>query len=288
MSSLTSGRSLLVILAHPDDESFGPGGTLALYASRGVDVHLICATRGELGDLPPDPLPDDLDLGTLREQELSCAADHLGLASVHFLGYRDSGMPGSPENQDPRALASKPTKEVTARLVTLIRRLRPQVVLTFDPAGGYLHPDHVAISLATTRAFHAALDDQDVGNGLPSFQPQKLYYHTFSRRLLRPTIKLLKLLGKDPRHWGRNGDIDLVEIASQEFPVHARIDYRSVLEQKRRAAACHLSQGTPPTRGLTGLLFRLAQRHETFMRAYPPAPEGLRESDLFEGVTPIE
>ncbi|MGB5844750.1 MAG: PIG-L family deacetylase, partial [Anaerolineales bacterium] len=124
--------TLLAVLAHPDDESFGMGGTLALYAQRGVDVHLICATRGEVGEVAPHFLEGFQSIGELREHELRCAAGNLGLAGVYFLDYRDSGMAGSPENDHPQALAAAPIDEVAAMVTGYIRQLRPQVVLTFD------------------------------------------------------------------------------------------------------------------------------------------------------------
>jgi LmbE family N-acetylglucosaminyl deacetylase len=278
------GRRLLAVLAHPDDESFGPGGTLALYARRGVEVHLACATRGELGGAPEQLLAGHADVAALREHELRCAARHLGLSGVHLLGYRDSGMPGSPDNQHPRALAAAPLDEVAAQVAHLIREIRPQVVITFDPMGGYRHPDHIAIHRATLEAFHASSDPTRFPGGPPAYRPQKLYYHTFDRRFLRLAVRLMRLFGQDPRRFGRNADIDLADIASQDFPLHARIDFRKVAEVKSRAAACHASQSGPPASGIMGWFFRLAGGSETFMRGYPPASPGLREADLFEGV----
>jgi LmbE family N-acetylglucosaminyl deacetylase len=275
---------LLAALAHPDDESFGPGGTLALYASRGIDVRLICATSGEAGDVLPEHLQNYDQVKQLRLAELECATATLGLADVHLLGYRDSGMPGSPDNRHPSALAAAPLDEVAAKITALIRRIRPQVILTFDPQGGYRHPDHIAVHRATAEAFYAAGDPLRYPNGLPPYRPRKLYYHVMSNRFLRLLVFLLPIFGIDPHRWGRNADIDLVEIASQSFPVHARIDIRPVAEIKRLAAACHRSQSGPPTSRLFSLLTRFVAGHETFMRAYPPAPKGLIERDLFEGI----
>lgn len=277
-------RRLLAVQAHPDDESFGLGGTLALYAQRGVDVHLTCATRGEAGDVSPEFLQNYNDIGMLRVDELRCAASILGLADIHLLGYRDSGMPGSPNNQHPEALAVAPLDEVAATITTLIRQIRPQVVITHNPIGGYHHPDHIAIHNATVEAFYAAGNSMRYPDGLPTFQPQKLYYHVISHRFLRLLVFLLPILGRDPRRWGRNADIDLIDITSQLYPVHARIDFRSVAEVKRKAAACHRSQGGGQTAGIIAWLRRLTTGRETFMRAYPPAPKRLREVDLFEGV----
>jgi LmbE family N-acetylglucosaminyl deacetylase len=279
-----SGRRLLAVLAHPDDESFGPGGTLALYARRGVEVHLVCATRGELGSAPRRLLAGYADVGALREHELNCAARELGLSDVHLLGYRDSGMSGSPDNQHQRALAAAPLSEVAEQVAHLIRAIRPQVVITFDPMGGYRHPDHIAIHRATLEAFGASSDPARFSGGAPAFRPDRLYYHTFDRRLLRVAVRMMRFVGRDPSRFGQNADIDLADIASQDYPTHARIDVRQVAKVKARAAACHASQGGPPTSGIMGWFFRLAGGSETFMRASPPAPPDLRETDLFEGV----
>jgi LmbE family N-acetylglucosaminyl deacetylase len=278
-------RRLLAVLAHPDDESFGLGGTLALYAQRGVAVHLLCATRGEVGDAPPELLHDCDDIGRLREQELRCAASHLALSDIHFLGYRDSGMLGSPDNCHPNALVGAPLDEVATRVARLIRQIKPQIVITFDPYGGYGHPDHIAIQRATVAAFYAAGDESRLHGDQPPYQPQKLYFHTFPRHFLRMAVFFVRLLGKDPSRWGRNNDIDLIAASSQSFPIHARINIRPVAKAKQLASACHSSQYDPPSSGLLQWLIRLASGAEMFMRAYPPATNRLREHDLFEGVT---
>ena len=278
----TPKRTLLAVFAHPDDETFGTGGTLALYASRGVAVHVLCATRGEVGTVPPDMLKGYASVGDLREAELRCAAIHLGLASVNFLGYRDSGMAGSADNNHPQALVRAPVEDVAAKVTSWIRRLQPQVVITFDPVGGYHHPDHIAIHHATVRAFADAADPTVYLENLPPFQPQRLYFSTFPRRALRLLLPVLRLTGRGTR-FGTNRDIDLAEIANESFPVHTRINIRPVAERKRLASACHASQQMP-IRGFTRFWMWLSEGGETFMRSYPPAPRGLRERDLFGGL----
>jgi LmbE family N-acetylglucosaminyl deacetylase len=274
----------LAVLAHPDDESFGMGGTLAFYAQQGVQVHLVCATRGEEGEMDPDCLEGYQSIAERREAELRCAADKLGLAGVHFLGYRDSGMAGSTSNQHPDCLAAAALEEVSAKVAHSIRELCPQVVVTFDPIGSYRHPDHIAVNLATAKAFELAADP-GFADGLPPHRADKLYYHTISRRFLRWAVRILPLFGKDPHRWGRNGDIDLAELATEDFPVHAVVDYAPVKERKFAASLCHASQGgSAMVRGFMGLVTRLAGSRETFMRAYPPAGPGTRERDLFAGV----
>ena len=179
---------LLAVLAHPDDETFGMGGTLAMYARRGVAVYLVCATRGEVGDVSTELLKNFNSVAELRESELRCAAGLLQLSGVYFLGYRDSGMPGSPDNQHPMALAAAPEEEVAVKVVHYIRQLKPQVVLTFDPIGGYRHPDHIAIHKAAVRAFHEAGNPAFAPDDLPVYQPQKLYFNTMPKRMLRMAV----------------------------------------------------------------------------------------------------
>jgi len=285
-NNLNKQHRLLAVLAHPDDETFGIGGTLALYAQMGVEVFLLCATRGEAGDMLPELLEGFGSIAERRESELRCAAKVLGIKEVYFLDYRDSGMPGSNDNFHERALAMAPVVEVAGKVVTLIRTIRPQVVITNDPIGGYKHPDHIAIHNATVKAFHLASNSEFQDGSLP-FQPQKLYFHTLPKGILRKAVRLLKFLGKDPHHFGRNADIDLAAIVEEgDFPIHAQIDYRKVTRLREAAAACHTSQlgSGPPQHGIVSLIWRFFGGKDQYMRGYPEAEEGLRERDLFEGV----
>lgn len=279
-------RTLLAVLAHPDDETFGVGGTLALYANQGVRVHLICATRGEAGTVDPEYMEGFATIAERRTYELDCAASHLGLASVSYLDYRDSGMPGSPDNNHPDALAAAPVEEIAQKVASAMRKVRPQVVITFDPIGGYKHPDHISIQRATVLAFELCANP-DYRDGLPPFQPQKLYFNTFPKGFLKLGVFLLRLVGRDPSHFGRNKDIDLLGLVGDDFPTHARINYAPVSAARNRATACHASQGgRQMQRGPVRLLMRLFGYYDTFMRAIPPATPGLKESDLFAGVNP--
>jgi N-acetyl-1-D-myo-inositol-2-amino-2-deoxy-alpha-D-glucopyranoside deacetylase len=276
---------LLAVLAHPDDETFGMGGTLALYASQGVEVHLVCATRGEVGEMDPKLLEGFASIAERRESELCCAADMLGLKAVHFLDYRDSGMPGSPDNTHPMALAAQPVEEVAERVAHWIRMLKPQVVLTFDPVGGYYHPDHIAIHKATVVGVELARQSESGEAELEGYAVQKLYYHTMPKGFIRTAVWLMKLVGKDPTKFGTNKDIDLEAIARVSFPTHAVIRYNRVEKLRAKASACHESQGGKKMRGgPLGFLLRLFSAKDTFMRAYPPVQTGKVERDLFEGV----
>lgn len=276
---------LLAVLAHPDDETFGMGGTLAYYSQQGVAVHLVCATRGELGDVEPILMEGFQSVADLREHELSCAVNHLGVTGLHFLDYRDSGMAGSPDNLHPQALAAAPLEKITAEVTHLIRKLQPQIVVTFDPIGGYRHPDHIKIHQATVAAFFAASQPELYPDGLAAYTPQKLFFNTISNAFLRKSVKLLKLLGSDPKHYGKNHDIDLESLVQVSFPIHARIHYQSVKKQVVRATACHSSQGgLKRSRSLFWRIQLLLSPQDNFMQAYPLPDEQHISTDLFENV----
>lgn len=278
-------KTILAVLAHPDDESFGLGGTLALYARRGYDTYLVCATRGEAGMVDEEHLNGFKDKAELRTNELMRAANILDLKDVFLLGYRDSGMPGTEENRHPDAQINHSIDEVAGEVVRYIRELKPDIVLTFDPIGGYRHPDHIHIHHATNLAFEKAGDPAFHPEAGAPFKPDALYYQVFPRWFLKWMTRLMPLAGKDPRKWGRNGDIDLKELAEVEFPVHVRLDVRPVAEIKREAGAQHASQGGVGMRsGLMGFVSRVFGEKEDFMRAYPPVPNGRHRiaRDLFD------
>jgi N-acetyl-1-D-myo-inositol-2-amino-2-deoxy-alpha-D-glucopyranoside deacetylase len=274
---------LLVVLAHPDDESFGMGGTLALYASQGVKVHLVCATRGEVGEVDSDLLKGYKTIADLRVHELSCAAKKLGLASVDYLGYYDSGMQGSKDNKNPKSLYQAPLIKVAEKIVVYINKYKPQVMITFDPAGGYLHPDHIAANRAAEKAFYMV--QKMKSKKVADYVPQKLYFHTMPIGVFKHAVKIMPFLGMNPRQFGKNKDIDLTKIVAREFPTHARINYHSVFDLRSQAAACHASQGGGRS---TNLFMQTMQKFfgssDTFMRAYPLPVNGHIEKDLFEGI----
>ncbi len=277
---------LLGVFAHPDDETFGTGGTFALYAKRGVETHLVCATRGEVGEAPAD-LHGHATIAEMREAELACAARIIGLASVRYLGFRDSGMPDSPHNAHPEATTAAPVEEVARRIAWHIRDIRPQVVITFDPIGGYRHPDHIAVHKGTVAAFAMAGDPAVQVDGLPPYAPQKLYFHTFPRQWLRVGVRIMRLLGRDPSRFGQNGDVNLESLATEDFPIHADIDVGPVAKLKAEASACHASQGGGRmSGGPVGWIAQHMFAKEQFMRAVPVEGPARIERDLFEGVVP--
>jgi LmbE family N-acetylglucosaminyl deacetylase len=278
---------MLVVLAHPDDESYAMGGTLARYADHGVAVHVAIATDGAAGSVDEKWEGDHTRLAEARARELEEASRVLGV-SLHTLGYRDSGYIGDPAGQHPEAFVNADPAETTGRVVALIRELRPQVVVTHDETGGYFHPDHIMCWKITTAAFHAAgRPEEYTGIGPAPYQPERLYYGAFSNRWVRVLVTMMRLRGQDPRRAGRNRDIDFTRIGVPPSQLTTAIDFRRYWETKRRAGEAHGSQGGAPgfARLVPAFIQKLLFGHETYIRAYPPAPPGLRETDFFAGLS---
>jgi len=282
-------KTLIYFGAHPDDETFGMGATLAQYAIYGVKVFYVCSTGGEEGTVAPQFMKGYTTVKQLRQAELKNAARELGLAGVVYLGYRDSGMRGSESNKLPDALAMAPLEEVVGRMVKIIRELKPDVVITHDAGGGYGHPDHVATHDATVQGFCAAGDPAQYPAAGPAFQPRKLYFSVRSRGLSKIMVRLMPLFGKDPRHFGRNEDIDLTRMASVQYPVHAVISLsKQAIKIRNKAAACHASQGggqhRPGPFRIVQVIEKLRGPKDYFMREYPAPSVQRRERDLFDGI----
>ncbi len=283
---------LLISFAHPDDESFGLGAAIPKWIDDGVDVYLICATNGDVGAIP-DCMKGKYDtVAELRLSELDCARQILKLKAVFKLGYKDSGMMGSQTSKHPASLWYQwehDPNRVTAAVVKALRQIRPQVVITFNPYGGYGHPDHIAVQRATVRAFECAGDARfqlDKPDGLKPYRPQKLYYSAFPKLTLQLRILSARLKGQDPRQMGINRDIDMVKILDHVEPIHARIpvgDYFDVWEQ---ASRCHASQGGGRITRTSKWLRKILYSKQGFTRAYPPPSHNrVDEDDLFAGVT---
>jgi LmbE family N-acetylglucosaminyl deacetylase len=262
---------LLAVVAHPDDETLGMGGTLARYAAEGVDVHLVTATRGERGRfLPGQPRPSDEEVGRVREAELRAAAAALGVKEVEILGYPDGGL----DRAEPRT--------VIGEIARHIRRIRPQVVITFDPFGAYGHPDHVAICQFTTAAIVAAahIDSgvPDDPGGPPAFRVEKLFY-----------------LAWDGPTWSRYEHafkklivtVDGAERRSTPWPdwsLTTRVDAESHWATVWKAVQCHRTQIAAYARlgELTPDEHRGLWGNQTFYRALSSVNGGRSpETDLF-------
>jgi LmbE family N-acetylglucosaminyl deacetylase len=262
-------RRLLAIMAHPDDESMGVGGALARYAAEGAGVYLITATRGQLGWFGDEAsYPGPQILGAIREQELYAAARILGLREVHLLDYMDGALDQAQPNR------------IIAQLVSHIRRIRPQVVLTFDPNGYYGHPDHIAISQFTTAALIAAADGNFKDKSAPH-RVSKLYYLAANKATQDAYEAAFGELTMK---------IDGVERRSTpwaDWAITTRIDTSAHWQKVWQAISCHRSQ-LPGYQKLLDLPEEYHQNMwgaQTFYRAMSLVNSGRAvESDLFSGV----
>lgn len=280
-----ASRRILLSLAHPDDESFGSGGMIARYVAEGAEVYYICATNGDVGTVAPEKMKGYSSVAELRLAELDCASATLGFKEVIKLGYRDSGMVNSETSKDPACLWQAPREQVARNVVEVIRRLKPQVVMTFNKYGGYGHPDHIAIQRATTDAFKLA-GDPAYETGQPAYQPQKLYYGSIPTALLRFYLLIMRLRGQDPRRVGKNKDIDFLAILENVEPIHTRIVIRDYLEKWDEASACHASQLGGGTPRMPMWFRKVFAAHQNFTRVYPaPLQNTVDEYDFFTGVT---
>ena len=272
---IRQGRKLMAVLAHPDDESLGVGGTLAKYASEGVDVFLVTATRGDGGrfrGIRSDDRrhPGREALGEIRENELRAAAKVLGIRDVSVLDYHDQQL----DRADPR--------EVVARIAGELRRIRPDVVVTFGPDGAYGHPDHIAISQFTTAAMVAAADARVAADA--SAEPHsvsKLYYIAWPESTWAAYEAAIQILAVS---------VDGVERHATRWPdwaITTAVDTRSFWSTVWRAVSCHESQLATYQR-----LKEVSPEHhealwgrQSFYRAFSLVNGGrARETDLFEGL----
>lgn len=278
--------SLFGAYAHPDDEQ-GVTGLLHQYAKNGVDVALAYGTRGEVGEIAPGVNATPETLGQVREEEMRCAAEKIGIHNLYFLDYRDSGMIGTKENSDSRALWNADLFEVTEKLVKIIRRHKPHVILTFDAYGGYGHPDHIKIHQATLMAYFVAGDPRSypahLKEGLEPWTPLKLYWTAFPRSRWQKYAELAEARGIDI-------STPMKEFLKRSMPdeiITTRIDVSDYVDLKLHALDCHASQlnpdgiwrKIPPEIRKEGLKVETLVRGES--RLLPP--QGI-EQDLFEGV----
>lgn len=279
-----TSRRLLYAFAHPDDESFGSGGSIARYSAEGAEVYLICSTNGDVGTVAPEMLNGYSSVAELRLAELECAALTLGFKHIFKFGYKDSGMMNSETSRDPACSWQAPREEMTRRVVEAIREARPQVVVTFNKYGGYGHPDHIAIQRATTDAFKLA-GDASYETGQAPYQPQKLYYTAFPTLTLRIGLLMMRARGQDPRRMGKNKDLDFLAVLENVEPVHARVDVRPYLEIWDKASACHASQLGGGAPRMPEWLRKRIGGWQGFTRVYPaPAYNKVDEHDLFANV----
>jgi len=233
---------VLAVYAHPDDEGQATGA-LARFIREGAAVTLICATRGEVGEISDPALATPETLGYVRELELRAAMAQIGLGDVRFLPFRDSGMAGTPENDDPRSLHQQPAETVVGHLVGAIRDIRPHVVFTWDPNGGYGHPDHMAVHRHTLSAFEAAGDRSAFPESGEAWTPERLFWGAFGMKRFAGMFMEMERRGllTDPIEPERRARFEKA-LAEPEAPISLVHECRDLAELKRRASRMHRSQ----------------------------------------------
>jgi mycothiol S-conjugate amidase len=295
---------LLTVHAHPDDESSKGAGSVALYHAEGIHTVLVCCTGGEEGEILNPALDTPAvhaRIVDLRREELAKATEIIGYDEVVMLGYRDSGMPGSEANANPDSFAQAPHEEAVERLVAIVRRTRPQVMVVYgDEQSGYPHPDHLRVHEIGLAAFEAAGDPQRYPSAGEPWQPAKLYYTVFSAIRFREIHEKFVELGLESpfdEAWRARWK----EIPAE--PISTSIDISDFADVRRDALLAHATQVDPKSRfwfGLPPEVMRSIHPFDDYRLALVAGPdgtlaapaaggaalasEGVVETDLFAGL----
>jgi LmbE family N-acetylglucosaminyl deacetylase len=270
--------TLMAVHAHPDDEASSTGGVLAKYSAEGIRTVLVTCTNGEFGDAPGQVKPgtdghDEQVVAQLRLSELRESCKILGVTDLELLGYHDSGMPEWDYRNRPDAFCNIPQELVAARIVSLIERYRPQVVVSYDPDGAYQHPDHVHAARSAAAAV--------ASSGLPA----KFYQTAMRRSDWRKVMESLRDAGVDVGDWEEASPEMVRQMEEEERRITTTIDIHDLLEVKREALLAHASQiedswfsKIPPE------VAAQAFGRENFIRVTDTTSAPVPESDLFSGL----
>jgi len=283
------GFRLLLVHAHPDDETINNGATMAMYAALGAEVTLVTCTRGEEGEVLVSELShlassqSDL-LGVHRETELRDAMNALGVKDFRFLGngsvkYRDSGMMGTEPNNRPDVFWQADLDSAAAHLVSVINEVKPHVLITYDEIGGYGHPDHIQAHRVAMRA-----------SELAQWKISKIYWNAMPKSVLAEGIAKMKEIGSD--FFGAES-VDDLPFAKDDALVTAMVDGTKYVDLKMKAMAAHATQIEldGPFFALSNNLGQQVWGHEYYSLVHgdkcEPFDSHGRELDLFAGVNPI-
>lgn len=277
---------VLTVHAHPDDEASKGAGTISKYHQQGVRTVLVTCTGGEEGEIlnPAMDTPEVREnLHEVRRRELAEAARVIGYDEVVLLGYRDSGMPDTPANARPDAFWNAPLDEAVGRLVAVIRRERPQVVVTYpDDQAGYPHPDHLRVHDISVPAFEKAGDPDAYPEAGEPWQPLKLYYTAWSRaRILATHEKMLELGLESPfdERWFERPD--------QDHRITTRVEVGDHYDARRLGLLAHATQVDPDSPfwfGLPPEIARTVYPYDDYILARSLVDTSIPEDDLFAGI----
>jgi N-acetyl-1-D-myo-inositol-2-amino-2-deoxy-alpha-D-glucopyranoside deacetylase len=293
----TENLTFMAVHAHPDDEVFGSGGTFARLSREGVHTVLVTGTLGEHGEIVDPEMDEETRqatfprLGEVREVELRNAVAALKISELRLLGFRDSGMVGTPENAAPESFHQANFDEAVKRLVKIIREEKPQVIATYEPFGGYGHPDHIQAHRVTVVAFEAAGNPRFYPElELEPWKPSKLYYMAFPRSFFQKMAQEAREKGIEGPWNNPEMDTDSWGVPDEE--ITTRLDVSGYVEQKMAAFRAHKTQIAP-----NNFMFvipedmrpmALGYEHFVLARNNVPGYEPLRgealEEDLFGGL----
>lgn len=285
-STATGRLCLMTVHAHPDDEASKGAGTVARAHAEGVHTVLVCCTGGEQGDIL-NPVVDSPEvrerLAEIRMEELAASMEVIGYDELVLLGYRDSGMAGAPENEDPRCFARADHDEAVGRLVAAIRHHRPHVLVIYsDDQTGYPHPDHLRVHDIGVAAFEAAGDPTAYSDAGDPWQPLKLYYTLWSKaRVLAEHERFLALGLESPfgPEW--------LERRDQDDRITTTVDITDYADVRPRALLAHRTQVDPESPMWFGLPpdeARTVHPFDEYILARSLVDSSVPEDDLFAGV----
>ena len=277
---------LMTVHAHPDDEASKGAGTVAKAAAEGAKTVLVCCTGGEAGDILNPAMDNDEvrdRLFEVRMEELAASVEVIGYEEVVLLGYRDSGMPDTPANADPRCFARAPLDEAVGKLVAAIRAHRPHVLITYgDDQQGYPHPDHLRVHEISVLAFEAAGDPDAYPDAGDPWQPLKLYYTLWSKaRMVAMHEKFLELGLESPF------DEKWLDRPSQDDKITTSVDIVDFADVRPRALLAHRTQIDPDSKFWFGLPPDEARRvhpYDEYQLARSLVDSDVPEDDVFAGL----
>lgn len=281
-------RTLLAVHAHPDDECISTGGILARYAAEGVRTVLVTCTDGAVGEISDPALATPENLAEVRSHELDDSVRILGISRSVRLGYRDSGMAGTADNDHPRSLNQAPFEEALARVVRVVREEQPQIIVTYDERGGYGHPDHVRAHQLAVAAFEAAADPARYPEAGAAWSTSKLYYAVVPRSGMRAFGERLRAAGIEVPFGGVADDGNAEAGTQEDAPfgvpderVTTFIDVADYVGTKRASLLAHRTQMGPGEFfvRIPEDVFADVFGRETFQRVTGPGPTP--EDDLF-------
>ena len=270
--------TLMAVHAHPDDESSSTGGILARYADEGIRTVVVTCTNGELGDAPGGIKPgadghDEDEVARIRIGELERATETLGVTHLELLGYHDSGMSDWEHRDRPDVFCNVSVDDASLRLAVLFEQYHPDVVVTYDEAGGYDHPDHVHASRVTMAAV--------TRTGIP----RKAYFTAFRRTMFEQFRAIIEEQGGDVSEFPEPDPEQLRTMEAVEARITTSIDVRGVVERKHLALATHASQIDESFWSrLPAEAFGTIFGEESFIRAHDTTGAPTPETDLFAGL----